>query len=709
MKNKKVLFNFIIILIIFLWAFLLFQIQLIFWKFLSPTFWWSSSVWTISIFFFQLFLFFWYFYSFLISKFDFKKQVKIHLFLSIVVLFLIFYSYFKNSNLILPNVDNLAYIFKLPEKNLLFLLTVSIWLPYFFLSTTSSLFQNWYYKIYDKEPFYLYKISNLSSIIALLSYPIIEIFFNIKLQWNIWGSIFIIFILSKLIFFILLFLNKFNDKKSSLKSVKLKFKQIIFKKDKPKIRDISLWIFYSAIPVIIMLSIWIKISMEIASIPFLWMCILTIYLLTFILWFSDKIYNRKRTLLFSLLIITSYIIFSLMWSFSIILYLLFLFFISFTFHSELYLIRPKPIYTTQYYLIISLGGIIWWFIVNILSPLIFNDLYEFYIAIFIFLLFIIRLSILEFKISKKSIFTIKILVVLIPILWIFCFLNELRFQKSWLFYRNFYWIVKIKDITVFDDKKPDVPILVKYLVYAKTIHWLQIFDKDYINKATTYFWEHSWIWVLFNNERKEKRNIWIIWLWIGILSSYGKKWDNITFYEINPKVIQIAKNNFDYLKNSKAHINLKIWDWRILVKDELESWLKNDLDIFIVDAFSWDSIPVHLLTKEAFSLYDKRLKKDWFIAFHISNKYIDLLPIVTSLWNEFWYKVLQVFSRKEDLGEYEKVSNWLILSKDKKSLMLLKDKSKVWKIIKKHYSKYYNWTDDYNNIIFWIFKKITNL
>jgi hypothetical protein len=333
--------------------------------------------------------------------------------------------------------------------------------------------------------------------------------------------------------------------------------------------------------------------------------------------------------------------FKVMKGMEITIYVFSLFLFNMVCHGELYKSRPESENLTKFYLMISFGGAIGTFFVAFISPLIFIDFYELHISILIFALILLSLYMKGFNqfIRKRSMgrtllfFFIPFFIVVIPG---FYFLSTFDTHKLIYSSRNFYGIQK-----VYKQKKTEKSSEKKIFFSGNTIHGFQ-YNDERSNIPNAYYGKKSGLGMVIESMKKEKNslNIADIGLGIGTISGYGRERDKITFFELNPQVEVIAKKYFTFLESASSEIKIIIGDGRLKLEENKEKF-----DLIILDAFSGDGVPIHLLTKEAFTIYKNHLKSDGVIVANISNLYIDLKPVFNSIVDYFSFK--HIFIIKE--------------------------------------------------------------
>lgn len=714
----------------FLAAFLLFQIELIIAKVLLPEFGGSYLVWSSCIVFFQFFLLLGYLYSHLvIQKIGVYRYRIFHLALIFAPLLT-----FPGSPLqkILPN--NHLFLAADVFLNLL----MSIGLVFFVLSTISIFSQSWLAESNLSErvnPYPLYAISNIGSFLALITYPFLyEYYFDLDIQLRIWRIVYFVFLAVYLIASVKIKCNKpvphigrvFDQQTVSLKQVNFE-----------ELRRTKLyWFLLAAAPVIVFLSVTNIISYEVAPCPLLWIIPLSIYLLSFALNFKQNpwrplwINNKIHYILgFSaaLFFITLRIRFPFF--FIALAYFIFLFAVCMFCQSELYITRPKEKDgLTGFYVIIALGGFLGSMFVTWLAPVIFINSELEYLAG----LLIISLALLiknKAPVIKIPELRWIIYLVLIVILWPRVFLGY-NLIGIIILYFVFKWVYKkIKDNSqlltislfslllagvfnngVWKTAGQQIYMLRNYYgmynVVAEgnlvnfysgtTLHGAQSIFREKMKEPLAYFHRNTPVGEVMESAFFNFQRIGIVGLGAGTLSAYGKQGQEIDFFELDPDVYKIADICFTYLADSAAKINYIFGDARIeLVKSPV-----NYYDILIMDAFSSDSVPAHLLTTDAINEYKKHLKKEGVILFHISNRYLNFIPVLFSDAQKMNAYVSFKFNPVMNIKEAAMLSEWIAMTWDKNKADILTLKL-GWRPDSDfiNMKKVIPWSDNYTTII----------
>ncbi len=743
---------------IFLSAFLLFLIEPMVVRSMLPKLGGSYAVWGVSIFVFQTILLLGYLWAHLLQeKLGVYKYSKIHL----VLLFIVF--------IVCPfGLDNLS---TLPASFSLFLNTIYILIrvigfPFFILSTSSLVLQKWFTQSNfpeSKNPYFLYSASNLGSILGLISYPIIfEPYILLKYQDYLWWGIYLILSL----FFFLCLPKKVWDidnfeistenetysipNKISEYEKKENHEQKHFGKTEITFRSKAIWFLSSAAGCSLLLAVTNSLIFDVASMPFLWVLPLCVYLSTFVLLFKKRVWYPAWIdhafnwavvigILMHFLFIDRFLIPTII---SLILMLSVLFILCMKCHKLLADNKPEDVrYLTIYYLYLSIGGAFGSLLVSGLAPLFFNTVIEYPAAIAfaviaisfgkplsgsaerkkgIFTLVAVTLLIvfsttllphiayhyirLDNKIILALILAVVLLVIrglkdnyvnLAVILVLITILSgttekillDVEIVKN---YRNFYGIYR-----VFDKGG------IRYLQHGITYHGKQYLATEKQDSALLYYHKSTPAGEIFLNPPFKFNNIAMVGLGTGAMAAYLKAGQSMDILELDHDNLWIANDYFSYLKNAKTRgvkLNYVFGDGRV----SLKKYADGHFDVLVIDAFSSGAIPTHLLTVEAVKEYLRVVKKDGLVLFHISNKYVNLAPIIDSVSKEL--KVFSlVKSNSFNVHPDSELTNWAAICADKNlENVLVKKYNWDSPFIKKN-SKIKPWTDNYNNLFWLIF------
>ena len=665
---------------IFLSAFLLFQIQPMIGKFILPWFGGTPAVWSTAMLFFQVLLTGGYAYAYWLVKR--QKQGWTHIALLGITITLLIALGFAWPSPITPSADMRPAVSNLPIFDIFLLLAVSVGLPYFMLAANGPLMQAWFSRIFPEQSYArLYALSNVGSLLGLLAYPVlIEPSFTLLQQGWAWAGGFILFALVAGIL-------SYRARNEGGVVAHISTTE----KPSPALR--VLWIILSGTASLFLLSVTNQISQEVAVIPFLWIVPLAVYLISFILAFSDSRWYERRlyALLFSLASL------AMLWSLTkqdslnviaqIAIYNLLLFLACMIGHGELYRLRPHADHLTSFYLMVSLGGAAGGIFVNLIAPFIFTGYWEFYLA---WLTTMITLAVM---LLPRFLAQVKLQAFAMGLSFLICVVLlsfGLNKNENALYVeRNFYGVIRVREW----EKKENS------MIHGVTVHGVQFLNDR--AQPTTYYVEDSGVGLLLLNhpQRGQGLRVGVLGLGVGTLAAYAEEGDVYRYYEINPVVVQLAEGEggyFTFLSDSKAETTVVTGDARISLEQELAQGLLLNFDVLVLDTFSSDSIPVHLVTKEAFALYLSHLAPDGVIAAHISNRHLDLRPVLWQLAQEFGLEIVQV-NRPASSGENGFPSEWILLARNPAFLEIPAIKSRAISF-EGYTSSIKLWTDDYSNL-----------
>jgi len=660
---------------IFASAFLLFLVQPIVAKQILPWFGGSASVWATCLVFFQTTLLLGYAYADItVRRLSPRAQVKLHVALLVISLVAL---------PIIPGVLWKPEGFENPIWLILGLLGGTIGLPYFLLSTTSPLVQAWFARRFPgRNPYRLFALSNLASLLALLGYPfLLEPWVATRVQAWGWSAGYALFVgLAAAAAFASL--KKASDEFPALGNVGADPIE-----PPPTLARQVLWCALAATGSVLLLAVTNHITQNVAAVPLLWIVPLTLYLLTFILCFDGRGWY-KRDIILAMLAAALGV---MAWTFAdtdlthnlpinIGVFCVGLFLACMFCHGELVRQKPAPAYLTRFYLMISFGGAIGAALVGIVAPLVLPADFELAGAL-------VFCSLLLLWQARREPLVYGVLNIASLLATFGCGVWAVSefYQNTIVVSRNFYGVLRVRESGGDGE-------LVRQLVHGTILHGKQYLQRDLKGQATSYYTAASGIGRLIESmhPRKDPIRVGIIGLGAGTIATYGSKGDVYRFYDINPGVIAIAQRDFTFLKDSDATIELPLGDARL----KLEREAPQKFDVLAIDAFSSDAIPVHLLTKEAVEVYLEHMKPDGVIAFHVTNRYLDLVPVIEGIAHELDLHALWIEDAGADpLGNS---SSWVLIAKEPGRLndLRLVDASTTiaarrdWRV----------WTDDFNNL-----------
>lgn len=674
-------------------------------KALLPIFGGTPAVWTVCMLFFQIALLVSYGYVWLLSSF--KKPVvwrSIHLLfvgLSLLTLPILFH----------PTISDAS-----PEWDILVNLVRQLGPPLFIIAASAPLLQFAYSQTNKKgaqDPYFLYIASNLGSLLSLLSYPwFIERYLGLSFQFRWWST-------GYMVYLGLLLLVLLTNTYQPIEEVQEQVEAVPW-------RTRLVWIFLSFIPCSLMLGVTLYITTDVAPTPLFWVLPLALYLLTFVLTFTTKSVISHgwivRNCLFFL--IFTVIGFSLgvsqMRAWQIVLFNLLSFYtLALLCHGELFLRRPKAQHLTLFYFCLALGGVLAGIFNGIIAPHVFNQIYEYPLAILLSLLVLpkakstrgwwVPLIVLGLLLGQyylptvhwpkgyTSVQVITLITLVLVAIWqknrlsvflsllilfAFIFVPTLKHQHILFQDRNFYGVKQVLDRNG-----------VHALVSQSTVHGLQPMNEQ--KPISGYRSYYGAIKPVIEQMQILHPNmaVTIMGLGAGTMVCQHRSSDQLKVIEIDQQVIDLAKNPelFTFLRDCPAQVEIIKQDGRLAV----ENLKNNSQDMMVLDAFNSDAIPVHLMTLEAFRLYKQKMTDKGVLLVNLSNRYINLLPVVNAIGRSL---DLMVFYEHHEgdtkLGQLN--SEWVLLTTDQ-DLGFRLMKGNHWKFIENY--KQYLWTDEQSNII----------
>lgn len=664
---------------ILLSALLLFVIQPLFAKVLLPNYGGGSAVWTACMVFFQSFLLIGYAYAYGLGRFlKLQTQLWTHLALVSFISLIILVQMTAQSPIIsLANFPNSPFL------DIFLRLFENIGLPFFLLSTTAPLLQNWFAQISrDNNAYALYGASNIGAFIALFSYPlVIESSFLLSVQTVFWQGAYLLFaaLVSALCLRLMSVNSQIrNDQSESYLSKNTTSEATEHRGNvsvpaKPNWMMKTRWLGLSALGVVLLVSTTSSLTYNVPPIPFLWTLPLALYLLTYILTFSlPKSYHRIYwAVVFTICAFIGVLLFYIGSQFGllsqIVMYLVVLFTGCMICHGELYQSRPDTTYLTSFYLYLAIGGVCGSLITAWGATYLFDQYIEFLVALGGILIFLVLVP------KANYIFRAVVAIAAMGFLALCWFINGQFNQYNIYQDRNFYTAIAVKDIELEDG------VVERRLIDGYTAHGNQRLDGSLVPQPRSYYRYETGIGQLLNSDwNNNAKNVALVGLGVGALAHYGKAEDRYHFFELNPQVVEVANNYFDFLSTSKAKITVQVGDarqslskYQELLEEQVAASSSIELtpglnrstdkfDLMVIDAFSSDAIPVHLITQEALQLYSSLLADNGVLAFHISNSYLDLRPVLANLAAELKLNAQYVHTPDSSSNPY--AVDWVFLS-----------------------------------------------
>lgn len=667
---------------VFLSAFLLFQVQPLVSKAILPWFGGAPAVWTTCMLVFQALLFLGYLYAHLMKDFGPRTRTVVHL--GILTLAILSLPILPGNAWKPENVDS-------PVTAIVLILLVCVGTPFFVLSTSGPLLQDWFRRTHpNRSPYRLYALSNAGSLLALVSYPfVIEPAFSLPIQSWIWSISFGLFAALCATLGIAALRRQTSLVERSEETAN---SEVESAPAKPlSIGRVVLWFALAAVPSAMLLATTNQVCLDVAAVPFLWVVPLSLYLLTFVICFdAPKRYSRTlalAALLLSTMAMTTAFVGAQNASigFQAIAFFSGLFACAYFCHGELARLKPEPARLTTYFLVIAAAGLAGGAFVSLLAPAIFTTFLEIHVAIAATLALALVVLFRPDPSKTKTARPIAVpegfevqhpaakrsapptvdgttwlwgmllsadLIVVIFIGWQTAGVSHPDLLDS---QRNFFGVLRVRT------KNADVPEeALLEMLHGRIAHGSQFLDPKKARTPTYYYGPSSGVGLALRNHRAgEPRRIAVAGLGAGTLALYGDPEDFLRFYEINPTVVELAKERFVYLPTCESEWDVVVADARLALEREADG-SEPPYDVLVLDAFAGDSIPTHLLTTEAFAIYLDRLAKDGILAVHISNRHFDLTPVLAAAARTFDLASRSVETTGDSFGAT--AASWILLS-----------------------------------------------
>ncbi|MFV1995485.1 MAG: spermidine synthase, partial [Verrucomicrobiales bacterium] len=687
---------------IFIGAFLLFQVQPLIGKHILPWFGNMPSVWATCLLFFQVMLLGGYAYAhFISSRLRMSHQVFLHVALILGALLLLPIDpspSWKPSGDINPTLQIFA------------LLATTVGVPYLLLSSTSPLLQRWYSQAHEgASPYRLYAVSNAGSLLALLSYPFFfERIFRLKSQTWLWSLGFGAFALLTAWIAWRLLSRTENAAASQAQAKPANPSLSKLDESPPSIRRILLWLALSATGSTLLVATTNRMAQDVPAVPFLFILPLSIYLVTFIIAFDSPRWYLRPVFCLLLPIGIAGACFEIFQNVElelnlrVVLYSVALFACAMCCHGELARLKPSPKHLTHFYLMVSLGGALGGLFVAVGAPLLFKGLWEYEIglvAAFVLVMSLVGADLIRRsrnpkitgsrKARKRALnasranrvppafawstvaFSAVALCALLVALW----KGQSSFRGNLLAHsRNFYGVLQIVESEL------DKERLHKHKLYHGNIrHGFQYWAADKRRWKTSYYGDNSGVGVAISRHPQRSNpghqfRVGVIGLGAGTIAAFANDAttgfngsaataDYQRYYEIDRTVLDYASEYFSFIEDARARgatVHVSLGDARIEMERQIERGEFQNFDVLAIDAFSGDSVPMHLLTDEAFQIYRRHMQPGGIIAFHISSRYLDLLPVVRGLAGTNGWSVRYIYDAGDQFGRVP--SRWALIS-----------------------------------------------
>jgi hypothetical protein len=495
-----------------------------------------------------------------------------------------------------------------PQVHVLLLLSCVIGLPFLQLASTSTLLQaTWNRMNLAEQPYSWYAISNAGSLIGLLSYPIVvEPAWTLHMQASVWSAAYVIYA-------ILMFAILFASRVSNAEPVR------------PQAREPFRWswILISSATSMLLLGATSYMSENIAPMPLTWVIPLAVYLLSLVAAFATlPAFGRGVCALLGtsglLILCVAALDPLLMYRLPVALALVSggLFLVCVSLHRELYLRRPPTTNLTRFYVSIAAGGALGSAFVAILSPLTIPIPIDFVIGL---IFCAITLAILDWNAGGAP--CILSALAGVVVLYVSHLHATALIEGNRHFSRNFYGTLRTRN-----EKLPDRPFQIRLMTHGLVHHGSQILDPRLRRIPTTYYGYGSGASIAIKKTAHSGQRVGVVGLGTGTLAAYARAGDFYRFYELNPAVVRLAKSEFTYLSDSPANVDILVGDGRL----SLEREPPQNFDVLLLDAFSSDAVPAHLLTREAMAGYLRHLSGNGILAVNVTNRALDLESVIAA-------------------------------------------------------------------------------
>ena len=714
---------------IFVSSALLFSIQPMIAKMLLPLLGGTPAVWNTCMLFFQAVLLCGYAYALLVSRWPLKRQLIVQL----VVLAIAFISLpiglsssWANS---VPPTDN-------PSLWLLMCLAASVGLPFFIVSSNSPLLQKWFSRTATesaRDPYFLYSASNAGSLLALLAYPaLMEPFFTLHAQGRLWTIGYGVLVLLIGMHAVMLWRSK------TAEPVAVKEETI---EAKPSFNRRLRWLLLAFAPSSLMLGVTNYITTDIASVPLLWIIPLALYLLTMVFAFSRKPLFSPR--LADLVVPGGTVVLLMLYladssgrgsRMLVLLHLGYFFFAALMCHGRLAADRPGPRYLAEFYVWLSLGGVLGGIFNALAAPMVFTSVLEYPLAILLTCLLLPDKEAVKGVLKEQRLdfaFPILIFVCTVGLAWAAHNVAPLQMSGSVFIVaiplaisyplrkrpirfalslgavilaaglmtgvgrttlhseRNFFGVLRVT---------ADPNLNLHSFLHGSTVHGRQSMDAERLCEPTSYYHRSGPLAQIFKQFETTHAGgkIGIIGLGAGGQVSYSRPGEHWTFYEINPAVVSIAKSpeHFRYLSDcAAAPVDIVLGDARLKMHDAPAQ----SYDLIVLDAFSSDSIPMHLITQQALDLYLSKLANGGLLVFHISNRNLDLTEVVADLAKSRNLSGLSMLDMEPPQPGGKDPAHWVVMARDSKDYGSLVNHPLARPLQSENADDV--WTDDFSNIL----------
>jgi hypothetical protein len=708
-------------------AALILWIQPLFGKMILPYLGGTPAVWNTCLVFFQAALLLGYLYAYFQSKLVLRNQLISHLIILVCLLALLPIKVPQNWTP--PTETN-------PVPALFLLLCSSLGLPFVLLSATAPLLQTWFSlsgEEQSKDPYFLYVASNVGSLVGLFGYPaLLEPNFTLaglSLAWT-GGYVLLLLLIAATV---LVLWKRREERNPEIAPASPDITHLLRLK----------WLFLAAVPSSLLQSVTTYMTTDLAPMPLLWLIPLGLYFVSFVLVFSRREILSRRLMLLLQTIVLVALSFCEFWLHETEVFKMFplvlatLFVTAMVFHGELVRTRPAADRLTEFYLWMAAGGVVGGIFSALVAPLIFTTMLEYPIVLVLagmlmptsdedskasVSLWDLAIPVAVLAIGGAALFanhqrifpitlqSTALLGTALAVMVYLCKKRPIRFGAGLASFlligflvthidsntihneRNFFGVLRI-------DRERQRPAIA--LFHGHTSHGRQFLDPKVRREPTMYYSRKGPLGEVFSSlpPAPEGRRVAVIGLGAGTVACYATEKDHWVFYEINPQVTKLAKDTqyFTFLKDCRAKVDIISGDGRLSLAKAADGYF----DLILLDAFSSDSIPVHLLTTEALQLYLKKLQPHGIIAFHISNRYLKLDSVLANLAASCGlpgYGIVQVMTQAEERTSLGSSSAWGLVARNEMDLKRIVSQYPGWHRL--NGGRGANaWTDDYSSLI----------
>lgn len=640
-------------------AFLLFGVEPLMGKFALPWFGGSPAVWNACLLFFQACLLAGYGYAhWLVRRWAPRQQGRVHLGVVAAVLGLLALRALGGSPLVpgawwatapLP-----------PVLTVVAMLALTVGPQFFLLSATAPLLQSWFARQYPgRSPYALYAVSNGGSLVALLAYPVLlEPHLSRSAQSWVWAAGFVA-VCAALAVLARRSVRGEVGPAEPASSPGAAGPSTPAAGDAVTGRQIAVWLSLSCISTVLMMASTHQVSEEVSLGPFVWLLPLAVYLLTFMLCFDREAFYPRPLIvaLFGVSLLAASVVAwnnqQLSYQAQLACFMVVLFFGCMICHGELFRARPPPAHLSAFYLWVSLGSVLGSLFVDLAAPALFSSFAEYPLSLLACALVVtVAVASTRRRLALAGAFAVVLCAGVRAWEW-----RDQLGDSHWTS-RNFFGVVRVSD------SLGGTPQFHYDLMHGPTVHGEEPVERPTEVRTWTYYGPSSGVWHALAARREltgGALRIGVLGLGTGTLAATTQPGDALRFYEIDPSVVAVARGEggyFDYLAHAAARVEIALGDARLSLADEAARGAA-PFDVLVLDVYTGDAVPAHLLTDEAFDLYRARLAPDGVLAVHISSLFLDFEPVVAAQAARLGLRGLRVRSSSND---EEDSSTWCLLA-----------------------------------------------